>query len=89
MANATLWSKSFWKGAGERAVKTFAQVFSASLGVSIGADLIPAVGIEGVNWIGVASVSLLATIFSVFTSIGNADFTSGAPTSPSGEVSDL
>ncbi|MFC5126837.1 hypothetical protein ACFPRL_26950 [Pseudoclavibacter helvolus] len=58
-------------------MKTAAQVFVAAIAVSTGADLIPAVGVEGINWLGVASVTGVATILSVATSIGNASFTAG------------
>ncbi|WP_420892906.1 holin [Pseudoclavibacter helvolus] len=34
-------------------------------------------GVEGINWLGVASVTGVATILSVATSIGNASFTAG------------
>lgn len=74
---SALWSVSFWRGTGERAIKTAAQVFAAALTVSTGADLIPAVGVEGINWLSVASVTGVATALSVVTSIGNADFTAG------------
>ena len=65
-----IWSVSFWRGAGERAVKTFAQALVAVIGVG-------AVGLLDVDWIGALSAALLATVVSVLTSIGNADFTSG------------
>lgn len=74
-----MWTKAFWKGLGERAIKTFFQTFTAALVITAGADAIPAVGLEGVPWLGVLSVSGLATILSVATSIGNADFTAGVP----------
>ena len=66
-----IWSVSFWRGAGERAVKTFAQALVAVIGVG-------AVGLLDVDWIGALSAALLATVVSVLTSIGNADFTAGA-----------
>ncbi|MBF4549215.1 holin [Pseudoclavibacter sp. VKM Ac-2888] len=74
---SALWSVSFWRGTGERAIKTAAQAFVATLTVSTGAELIPAVSVEGINWLAVASVTGVATILSVGTSIGNADFTAG------------
>lgn len=70
-----MWSKAFWKGLGERALKTFFQAgVSAALtgGVEAGVS-----GLESVNWFSVASVALLATALSVATSIGNAKFTAG------------
>lgn len=66
-----LWTSTFWKGAGERAIKTFFQSFVAILGTS-------AVVLQDVDWAFVVSGSVLATILSLATSIGNADFTAGA-----------
>ena len=65
-----LWSIAFWRGAGERAVKTFAQSLVAVIGVG-------AVGLLDVDWIGALSAATLATVISLLTSIGNADFTAG------------
>lgn len=66
-----IWTKAFWKGAAERAIKTFFQTFVALVGTT-------AVIVQEVDWAIVASGSILATILSVATSIGNADFTAGA-----------
>lgn len=68
-----MWTASFWKGAGERAIKTFFQTFVALIGTS-------AVLVQDVNWLMIVSGSVLATILSLATSIGNADFTSGKAT---------
>ena len=65
-----LWTPAFWRGAGERAIKTFAQALVAVIGVG-------AVGLLDVDWIGAVSAALLATVTSLLTSIGNADFTAG------------
>ena len=66
-----IWTKAFWKGAAERAIKTFFQTFVALVGTT-------AVIVQEVDWAIVVSGSILATILSVATSIGNADFTAGA-----------
>ena len=66
-----IWTSAFWRGAMERAVKTFAQALVAVIGVG-------AVGLLDVDWLGALSAALLATVISVLTSIGNADFTAGA-----------
>lgn len=68
-----MWTASFWKGAGERAIKTFFQTFVALIGTS-------AVLVQDVNWLMIVSGSVLATILSLATSIGNADFTAGRAT---------
>lgn len=65
-----IWTKQFWKGAGERAIKTFFQTFVALVGTT-------AVLVQEVDWTLVVSGSVLATILSVATSIGNAEFTAG------------
>lgn len=71
-------TKTFWKGAGERAVKTFFQVFVAVLVAGVGSEAIGVTaGISDVSWLDALSVAALATLLSVATSIGNADFTAG------------
>jgi hypothetical protein len=65
-----IWTGKFWKGVGERAIKTFFQSGVATVGVS-------AAVIHDVNWVTVISTAALATILSVATSIGNADFVAG------------
>lgn len=68
-----IWTIAFWKGAGERALKTFAQALAALI-VGNG------IGLLDVQWGSVLSVAGLALVASVLTSIGNADFVAGAPT---------
>lgn len=68
----------FWKGAGERAVKTFLQTFVAVVVAGLGADAVGvSAGLLDVSWLDALSVSALATIMSLATSAGNADFTAG------------
>lgn len=55
------WMK-YWSFAGERAVKTAAQVAIATIGVD-------AIGILEVDWVNVLSVSALAAIMSLLTSV--------------------
>lgn len=54
-------SIDFWKAAGIRALKTFAQTAIAAIGTTA--------LIEQVNWLVVGSASLLAAILSLLTSI--------------------
>lgn len=56
-----LCTKSWWKAAGTRAVKTFAQTFIGSVTVGL--------ALNEVNWITVTSVSAVAAIYSLMTSI--------------------
>jgi hypothetical protein len=55
------WMK-YWGFAGERAVKTVAQVALATIGVT-------AAGLLDVDWVQVASVSALAGVMSLLTSV--------------------
>lgn len=57
-------NKKFWKDTLERAIKTFAQSL-----VAVG--LSGATGVLDVDWVNALSVALLATLVSVFTSIGS------------------
>lgn len=56
-----MFTKKFWKAAGTRAIKTMAQ---SAVGV-IGSSVV----ISDVNWIVVVSVSALAGVTSILTSI--------------------
>lgn len=67
-----IWTSTFWRGCAERAIKTAAQTFVASVGAN-------ATGIVDVDWPGIASVTALAALLSVVTAIGNAEFTAGVP----------
>lgn len=81
-------SIEFWKGALERAVKTFFQVFVAVVTASLGAEALGvSAGLLDVSWLDALSVAALATILSLATSLGNADFTAGKNVLPNvGEV---
>jgi len=52
----------FWKAAGIRALKTFAQAMVAQIGAG-------SVGIVQFDWVGALSVSAMAAILSLFTSL--------------------
>lgn len=74
-----IWTLLFWKGAGERAIRTAAQVFGGIVITSAGADLIPAVGMNGVDWGFAGSATLVSVIISLSMSIGQPEFIAGKP----------
>lgn len=53
--------KEFWKAAGIRALRTFAQTAVATIGTSA--------LLSDVNWLAVASASALAAVLSLLTSL--------------------
>jgi hypothetical protein len=57
-----VWTIAFWKGAAERAVKTFAQSVLATLGVG-------ATGLVHADWLGAFDVGGMAAVLSVLTSL--------------------
>jgi len=59
-----IFTKTFWAYAGERAIKTVAQAAIAVLGTG-------ATGILAIDWQGVVSVSLMAGLISVLTSVAS------------------
>lgn len=65
-----IWTAEFWKGASERALKTFAQTLAAMFVVGV-----PLFDLDFVQGLQLAGTAALA---SLLTSIGSADFTSGA-----------
>lgn len=54
--------KGFWKASGIRAVRTMAQTAVALIGTN-------AIGVTGVDWVGVASGAALSGVVSILTSI--------------------
>jgi hypothetical protein len=73
-----MFTKAFWIGAAERAVKTFLQTFVAVAIAGVGADAVGiTAGLQDVSWLAALSVAALATILSLATSAGNASFTEG------------
>lgn len=70
-----IFTLAFWKGAGERAVKTAAQTFVGVVGVVT-------VGHLNIPWTADLEFVGLVTLLSVVTSIGNADFTAGVTKTP-------
>ena len=59
-----MWNKGFWKDAAERAIKTFAQVAVSFL-------VIGTTGVLEVDWQQIASISAVAALASVLTSIAS------------------
>ena len=55
-------TKDFWKAALIRAIKTFAQAMVAQIGAG-------SVGIVQFDWVGALSVSAMAAVLSIFTSL--------------------
>ena len=70
-----MWTADFWKRAGERAVKTFAQSLVASLGVGA------AVPIWELGWSEALGIAATATVLSALTSIASLGV--GDPDDPS------
>lgn len=54
-------NKGFWKAAGIRAIRTVCQTAIATIGTAI--------VLSDVNWLGVASASILAGLLSILNSI--------------------
>ena len=55
-------NKEFWKAAAIRAIKTFAQAMVAQIGAG-------SIGIVAFDWAGALSVSAMAAVLSLFTSL--------------------
>lgn len=71
-------TRAFWRGAAERAIKTFFETFVAVVTVGVGAEAIGvSAGLSDVSWVDALQVSALATLLSVAVSVGNANFTAG------------
>jgi hypothetical protein len=64
-----IWTGKFWQGTAERAIKTFAQTLAAAFVIGV-----PVFELDLGDGLAIAAT---ATLFSVFTSIGNAEFTAG------------
>lgn len=60
--NRTIKSKSWWLAAGTRALRTFGQTASGFLGVGL--------AISDIDWLTMLSVSSVASLLSLFMSLG-------------------
>jgi hypothetical protein len=74
-----IWTSAFWKAAAERAVKTFAQAEAALL-------LAAGTGILDTDWTISLSVSGMAGVISVLTSVGSDAATGSGPSLTNAEV---
>lgn len=78
--SGTIWSAAFWRGLGERAIKTAAQGFIYGTGLSVVVTEVgtgTGIALVDVPWLLGAQTALVMAAFSAVTSIGNADFTAG------------
>lgn len=75
-----MWTRAFWKGAGERSIKSAVQGFFTGAGMSVVATQVgdgAGVMLIDVPWLLGINTAVVMAIFSIGTSIGNADFTAG------------
>lgn len=63
-----MWTRKFWRGTAERAIKTTAQVAGATIAVG-------ATSLLDVDWRGLLALAGLGGLMSVLTSIGSAKAT--------------
>lgn len=80
-------TKDFWKGAAERAGKTFVQVGVATLGISATATYTGAQALA-LPWETALVTATISAVMSLVTSVLNPSFTAGAqtPTAPAVEA---
>ena len=70
--SGTLWTRTFWRAAGERSAKTFAQTLAALL-IADGTGLLDSV------WLPRLSAAGMAALVSLLTSIGSDAATGDGP----------
>lgn len=77
-----IWTSAFWKGAGERALKTFLQVFVPAFVLAIGATVEGSLDAWTAPWLvalqTASGLAVGATVLSFLTSLMSADFVSGS-----------
>lgn len=75
-----IWTKAFWKGTGERSIKTFFQTWVAAFGIQVGAEALTPITPDvfiALPWVTASLTGGVAALLSVMTSIGSADFVAG------------
>lgn len=84
-----VWTKAFWKGLAERAIKSAAQGFIYGAGLSV---LVAEVGdgagvaLVDVPWMLGLQTAFVLAVLSAVTSVGNAQFTAGHETIPAAPI---
>jgi hypothetical protein len=81
MSTPSLWTSTFWNATAERAVKTFAQAEAALL-------LANGTGLLDTDWTTSLSVSGMAAVISVLTSVGSDAATGAGPSLTNAETLD-
>ena len=81
----TMWSKAFWQGAGERAIKTFAQAFLAVFGVGTTVEVTGST-LNTDTWLLALVSGAAAAVLSVMMSIASPGFTAGETALAAGAV---
>lgn len=71
-------TREFWKGATERALKTFVQTFIAVLGVTAGA-VYTVDGVKSLPWASALITATVSAVLSLATSLGSPSFVAGPP----------
>lgn len=76
-----IFTTAWWKGAGERALKTFVQSFIPVFLATLGVGATGVLNVWTAPWVAAleaaSGLALGATLLSFCTSLGNADFTAG------------
>lgn len=75
-----MFTKLFWKDAGERAVKTFAQTLLALIGAAATTSII------AFNWPALLGVAVTSALVSLLTSVVSAGATDDTTVSPASSV---
>lgn len=74
--STSMWTKAFWKGAGERAIKTFAQSFLSVFGVGTVVEVTGST-LNTDTWLLALVSGAAAAALSVVMSVANPTFTAG------------